>query len=363
MITREEAIKLIRGGPEGIEKWNRLWMGQRPFHLDLNGADLSDIFAEKVVFPPTMDLRGVSFAKSTLINTGFPRAVVGANFSRSILDNCEFRVCDLSRTDFTQAAIYDSYFQRAHLSKARFHGAKFGGNVFDGADLSTATGLGSVTHLTPSSISSPTLAMSRGRIPEKFLRACGFAPWEVVAAKLHDPTLTPEQITDLQYKIFDLRAHSPIFLGGVFISYSRKDAKFVDQVHDVLMKKGANVWLDRNDMLAGPLRDQVRSAIRLNDTLLLVLSRASIESDWVEYELEKAREKEKREGRSVLCPVALDDAWKAKMDHPLWRQVKENNVLNFAKWRSPAAFDAQFAKLIKGLKIYYAPKKKRKGSK
>ena len=362
-MTRNQAIKLLRGGPKGIVKWNSMIRTPNFPLPNLSGADLSDLRAEKIVFPLGMDLHGASLANSNLSDCFFQAAFDGVNFSGAILQECQFFDCDATRADFTQTHIFRTEFEGGYLCKARFRRARFAFNLFTDIDLAAATGLRSVAHHALSSISTRTLAASRGRIPEKFLRGCGLTPWEAVATKLYDPTLTPEQIADLQYKIFDLRAHSPIYLGGVFVSYSRKDAKFVDRIHDALMEKGANVWLDRQDMIAGPLRDQVRRAVSLNDTLLLVLSKASIESDWVEYELEKARETEQREGRSVLCPGALDDTWKAKMDHPLWRQVKKNNVLDFAKWRSADAFDAEFAKLIKGLKIYYPPKKKRKGSK
>ena len=48
--------------------------------------------------------------------------------------------------------------------------------------------------------------------------------------------------------------------------------------------------------------------------MILVLSKESVKSDWVENELDMARAKEKAEGRAVLCPVALDDAWKSKVE-------------------------------------------------
>ena len=108
------------------------------------------------------------------------------------------------------------------------------------------------------------------------------------------------------------RNRGPLYIGGVFISYSHADAKFVDKVYERLGEEGASVWLDRHDMVAGPLQKQVSRAIRLNDVVLLVLSEASVKSDWVENELDMARRKEKEEKRDVLCPVALDDAWKAK---------------------------------------------------
>ena len=54
----------------------------------------------------------------------------------------------------------------------------------------------------------------------------------------------------------------------------------------------------------------------------------------------------------MLCPVALDNAWEAKTDDVLWRQVKKKNVLDFSKWKNKA-FDAPFQKLIKGLRVNF----------
>ena len=104
-------------------------------------------------------------------------------------------------------------------------------------------------------------------------------------------------------------------------------------------------------MVAGDLDKQVMRAIRLQDVVLLVLSESSINSDWVEHELETARKKEMEEERDVLCPVALDDSWRNRMDDVLWRQLKKKNIIDFSKWKTKA-FDGQFQKIIKGIKIY-----------
>lgn len=149
---------------------------------------------------------------------------------------------------------------------------------------------------------------------------------------------------------------------GVFISYSQADANFVDKVYNRLRTAGASVWLDRHDMLAGSIQKQVSRAIRENAIILLVLSESSVKSDWVENELDMARSKEKEENREVLCPVALDEAWKAKVscddtpDRQLWRTLAQKNILDFSKWKTKA-FDGQFEKLLRGIKIYYEPKK------
>ena len=98
---------------------------------------------------------------------------------------------------------------------------------------------------------------------------------------------------------------------------------------------------------------QVGRAIRLQDIVLLVLSESSLGSEWVWQEIEWALEKEKKEKRDVLCPIAVDDAWKSFEEEPrLMRQVKKRNILDFSKWDTED-FEPQFEKLVAGLKIFF----------
>jgi hypothetical protein len=62
-----------------------------------------------------------------------------------------------------------------------------------------------------------TLYKSAGKIPEIFLQGCGLSDWQIEAAKLHNPELGNEKITDLLYKIHDLRAHQAIQINPLFI--------------------------------------------------------------------------------------------------------------------------------------------------
>ena len=190
-----------------------------------------------------------------------------------------------------------------------------------------------------------------------FLRGCGLSPWQVEFARLHDSALNAREIEELLVtKVFPARTEGPLYIGGVFISYSHADSAFVDKMHKQLYDKDASVWLDRHDAPAGPLKEIVGRAIRLNDVVLLVLSKSSVESDWVENELEMARQKEKDEKREVLCPVALDDSWKEKVKGDvLWRQLTKKNILDFSGWKTKK-FGPSFEKLVKGMKIYYEPR-------
>jgi hypothetical protein len=53
------------------------------------------------------------------------------------------------------------------------------------------------------------------------------------------------------------------------------------------------------------IHDQIDEAIRVYDRLLLILSKESMSSPWVQTEIAKARLKEAQAKRRVLFPVAL----------------------------------------------------------
>ncbi len=56
----------------------------------------------------------------------------------------------------------------------------------------------------------------------------------------------------------------------------------------------------------------------------------------------------------MLCPVSLDDAWKtASWSAVLMNQVKKYNILDFSAWENESTFEAQFDKLLRGLRIFY----------
>ena len=98
--------------------------------------------------------------------------------------------------------------------------------------------------------------------------------------------------------------------------------------------------------------------MRINPTVVLVLSEASVDSDWVRWEAEHARklerEQPKEQRRRVLGQVALDDAWKGS-DWPGWlrSQIQDLYVIPFHE----LGFKEGYARLKKGLPIYYSSNK------
>jgi hypothetical protein len=71
----------------------------------------------------------------------------------------------------------------------------------------------------------------------------------------------------------------------VFISYSRKDLAFVEQLADDLKKAGVDVWYDVSGIRGGTRwRVEIENAVRNSQCTIVVLSPDSIASEWVDRE-------------------------------------------------------------------------------
>jgi len=82
---------------------------------------------------------------------------------------------------------------------------------------------------------------------------------------------------------------------SVFISYSRREAPFVDVLLDALEDEGLRVWLDYHSLVPGrPWLDQIFEGIRQADVFLLIVSKASMSSPAVGLEYKQALERKKR---------------------------------------------------------------------
>ena len=73
---------------------------------------------------------------------------------------------------------------------------------------------------------------------------------------------------------------------NTFISHSSKDTSQSVRIEKALEKDGHEVWLDRSDIRLGVLlRAELQSAIRKNQAVVLVWSRAAAASRWVAAEI------------------------------------------------------------------------------
>ncbi|MBK9781249.1 MAG: toll/interleukin-1 receptor domain-containing protein [Anaerolineales bacterium] len=82
---------------------------------------------------------------------------------------------------------------------------------------------------------------------------------------------------------------------NIFISYSRREVGFVDKLVEYLEKETFNIWLDYRSLVPGkPWEEQINQGLGTSDIILLVVSKASIASDNVEFEWRQALQEEKK---------------------------------------------------------------------
>jgi TIR domain len=94
----------------------------------------------------------------------------------------------------------------------------------------------------------------------------------------------------------------------IFISYSHADKPKVDLLAAHMVKRNASVWVDTWELNVGDsIIQRIQDAITESDALLVVLSNASVESEWCKKELSTGLIRELDEKRVIVLPVLLED--------------------------------------------------------
>jgi hypothetical protein len=93
-----------------------------------------------------------------------------------------------------------------------------------------------------------------------------------------------------------------------FICYSHQDSSFVNRLVGDLSSKGIRTWLDKWEIKVGDsITGKISEGIGQNDYLIIVLSEASVKSEWVKRELNAALMKELKRKSVVVLPLLLED--------------------------------------------------------
>lgn len=120
----------------------------------------------------------------------------------------------------------------------------------------------------------------------------------------------------------------------VFISYSRRDSKFVDKLGDYLEREEITFYRDIEDLPPAVIwRDDLKNAIIDADNILFIVSPDSVDSVYCKMELDFADERKKR-----LIPIVLHKTDRKKIPKSL------------SKWqflKNAANDDAFFRKILK----------------
>ncbi|EGB97439.1 MULTISPECIES: toll/interleukin-1 receptor domain-containing protein [Pseudomonas] len=95
-------------------------------------------------------------------------------------------------------------------------------------------------------------------------------------------------------------------MSKVFLSHNHADKPFTRRLAGDLRKAGHTVWIDEAEINIGDsLIDKIRAGLDDVDYVAAVLSEKSIDSPWVQRELEIASNREIEERRVVVLPLMV----------------------------------------------------------
>jgi uncharacterized protein YjbI with pentapeptide repeats len=320
-MANQEHLEILA---KGVEAWNE-WRSR-------NSATVPDLVQADLV---AHDLRGAQLFKADLRGTNLRSAnlegarLVAADLAGAILKGVNLRGADLS----------GAYLRSLTLEGACLAGTRLRGTTFAAVNFRGARELQTVSHAGPSSIGVDSIYASNGEIPESFLRGCGLPENFIAFAK---------SLTGAALDFY-----------SCFISYSTKDQEFADRLYESLQARGVRCWFAPHDIQGGrKVHEQIDEAIKLYDKLLLVLSDASMASNWVKTEIANARSKEVQRKRQVLFPITLVPydrikGWKlfdadAGIDSA--REIREYFVPDFSNWTDHDSYAKEFDRLVRDLK-------------
>jgi hypothetical protein len=95
---------------------------------------------------------------------------------------------------------------------------------------------------------------------------------------------------------------------NIFMSYSRREVGFVDQLTGRLEEEGFQVWLDYRSLIPGsPWKTQIEKGLDDSEVILLVVSKESMASKYVELEWRRVIQEDKRIILVILEAVDLPE--------------------------------------------------------
>jgi uncharacterized protein YjbI with pentapeptide repeats len=355
---------------KGVEEWNR-WRKRNPdIEPDLSGADLrGENFHDPAVFDKNTinaallravfsnadfsktNLNGANLSGAEIIRANIASAdlsnacldwtilsfstIVRANLNHSDMNTAyligtDFTASNLSHVEFKNAALFDTKFNHTNLDGVDFEKAIISDTVFADVDIGKVKNLDKCQFHGPSIVDYQTLLKS-WPLPIEFLRGVG---------------LPDDYIEFLRSSL-----GKAIQFYTCFISYSRKDEEFADRLYADLQNKGVRCWQDKKDMPIGArTRPTIDYEIRSREKVIVVLSENSIDSVWIEDEVETVFEEERRTGKDILMPIRIDNAvmetdkaWAAKLR-------RQRNIGDFTGWIDHDKYEKAFDILLKWLK-------------
>jgi uncharacterized protein YjbI with pentapeptide repeats len=330
-----------------VPNWIR-WRLENPGPLDLRGADLRNYtlwnrdlsnvdFTEadlSKVYLRGAALNGSRLRTAKLRATDLGMAqLVGADLAQADLTDANLSRATLTDADLTEATLVWTTFRGGVLTGADFSNALLLGTVFAETNLSQSKGLNTVRHHGPSTIGIDTIYQSGGNLPEAFLKGAG----------VPEPFL--ERVRAL------LGVTNPIRYYSCFISHSSLDQGFAERLRADLMANNLRCWYAPEDLKTGDrFQEQIEQSIQVFDKVVIVLSEASVQSRWVEREVNAAREREDRENRTALFPIRIDDSVMNALQPWVADIRRSRHIGDFREWKDYDGYQRAFERLLRDLR-------------
>jgi hypothetical protein len=181
--------------------------------------------------------------------------------------------------------------------------------------------------------------MQSGPIPEEFLRGCGFQ----------------EEFLQALPQLRELAAKT----SGCRISYSSADQRFARRLHEELQRCGVRCWLDEYPVMPAEAQGRpVSEPPATGERILLCCSHDSLNSWWVDRQLETIARAEARQPQSqglaetALIPLSLDGYLLQSAVNPRRQQpLLSRPATDFSDWEvDPARFQAQIDSVVNQLR-------------
>ncbi len=361
-MANSEQLKILK---KGVKVWNK-WRKENPtVEVDLSGADIRGMdirFADlksvnmiktnissanlsyadlsegrlNHIFAPNVDLADANLKGADLSGAFLADAnLSGADFSKAklvdaILSLSKFIGTKLNKADLRRAALSHSFFIKANLEGANLEKAQLDKTILADTTFHNTKGLGECKHLSPSMIDDKTLIKS-GHLPLSFLRGCGL----------------PDEVIKFYQSIWT----KPIQFHSCFICYSTKDREFVNKLYNDLQNIGIRTWYAPENLKIGDkFKDKIDQAIKSHDKLLLVLSRNSVNSEWVADEVDRARNLEEKEEKQILFPIRIDNTVMELSFGWVSYLRRNRHIGDFTRWKNRKHYEKAFQRLTKDLK-------------
>lgn len=339
---------LMTDGKEGAE----LFLMDTQFHnIEIINRKLDYANLDSISFQ-SLKVKNSSFSHSRIIWT----KVINSQFEDVSFDDCTFKYfmanfSFFNKCNFIGTDIYNSEFNTGNIKSASFQNSELLENTFKDfglhdIDYNNATignlslinvsilnpnHLEKVIHRFASYIDANSLLESSQVLPPVFLRGMGIQEQLI------------EYLPSLAGKAIDFYS--------CFISYS-KDQNFADRIYSDLQSKGVRCWLYTADMKTGEkLKETIYQAIKMHDKLLVVISANSENSDWVEEEVFKALDEEKKQHKNILFPIMIDNT-ALESEKPWIQKIKNSrHIGDFRDWdKNIEKYTKSLDRLLRDLK-------------